>query len=418
MRTRFRILGSTLLVALAPLAPAVAQDAYVYYNHHPGAGGLDSRLSYTASGGEQGRRQAGRPPTLTIPSGSRLCIQVEARNSAIYSYTTAATKLAADTIAGLAALIKQLGDVGDLVRARAPAAQQQNQLLAVVRPPAYDAYLGPVAHLYAQYMGMQAFQLETDADSDFAHAAAGMAARAAEAADTNRAALAALATVRDTTTAEIRLIRTVHADVWNRVGVLANRFRRALETANDPFCTKVEMDRLRVTLQVARTVADSAGGVRRPVGDTVFSVVVDPRDDRPFLIEPGTIVSAFTQDKSTISLNGGFVAQAPDHGMGLHAAVFAMARAGAIRWLWVTVGVATADNAVSDVFIGMTFRGGASLIGGRISAGVGLALSRVPVGVSQGTVGGPLPADVKNVDGITRREFRPGLGVTFAIHIP
>ncbi len=308
--------------------------------------------------------------------------------------------------------------MGDLVRARSPAGQQPFQAAATPRQQPYDPYLGPVAHLYAQYMGMQAYQLETDADSDFAHAAAGMATRAAEAADTNRAALAALAAVRDSTTPEIRLIRTVHADVWNRVGVLANRFRHALETANDPFCTKVETSRLRVTLRIARSVVDSAGGVRRPVGDTVVSVVVEPTDDRTFLIEAGTILSAFTQDKRTISLTGNTIAQASDHGVGLHAAVFAMARAGAIRWLWVAVGVASADNTVSDVFVGLTFRGGASLIGGRVSAGFGLALTRVPVGVSQGTVGGPLPADVKNVDGITRREFRPGLGVTFAIHIP
>jgi hypothetical protein len=70
------------------------------------------------------------------------------------------------------------------------------------------------------------------------------------------------------------------------------------------------------------------------------------------------------------------------------------------------------------VFVGMTFRGGASFIGGRINAGVGLALTRVPVGVSQGSVGSALPADVQNVDDVIQRDFRPGLGVTFAVQIP
>jgi hypothetical protein len=73
---------------------------------------------------------------------------------------------------------------------------------------------------------------------------------------------------------------------------------------------------------------------------------------------------------------------------------------------------------VSDVFIGLTLRSGNSLVGPRIGLGLGLALSRVPVGVSQGTVGGALPADVKNVDDIVQRSFRAGLGVTFAVQVP
>lgn len=432
MRIRLRSLGFALLVTLASAGPAVAQDAYVYYNHHPGAGDLQSRLSYTRSGRDAGQRQTGRPPALTIPSRSRLCITVEAGNAALYSYSIAATKLAADTVAGLGELIKQLGELTDLPRARALAERQrqshlqqltQQQFQPAVapqsaQPPPYDAYLGPVAHLYAQFMQMQAHQLASDTVSDFTRAAAEMARRASEAADTNRAAIAALGDLRDTTAPEVRLIRAVHADTWNRIGVLDNRFRHALETANDALCTEVETSRLRVTLKIARTVADSSGRSQRPVGDTVLTLDVNPSDGRSFLIEPGMLLSAFTQDKSIISVADDLVAQASDHGVGVHAGVFAMARAGSIRWLWVTVGAATADNAVSDVFIGITLRGGASLVGGRISAGIGLALSRVPVGVSQGAVDSALPADVKNVDDVIRREFRPGLGVTFAIQVP
>ncbi len=109
MRTRFRILG--FHPARGPRAAGAGRGAerLRLLQPSPRSGGPESRLSYTGSGRERVWRQAGRPPTLTIPSGSRLCIQVEAGNAALYSYTTAATKLAADTIAGLAALIKPAG---------------------------------------------------------------------------------------------------------------------------------------------------------------------------------------------------------------------------------------------------------------------------------------------------------------------
>jgi hypothetical protein len=430
MRIRLRSLSAALLVALASAGPAVAQDAFVYYNHKPGAGNLNGRLSYTRSGRDSGRRQAGRPPSLSVPSESQLCIQVENRNAVLYSYTIAAADLPVDTIPGLGALIKLVTDplqaralertvATESARARLRTNPSDTLARAIVEAPDPDRYLRPVADLYAKLQEMLESQLASDADSSFAHAASGIAHLAGEAAHIDTLAREAFRSLGpDTASPEVRLIRATHADLWSRIGVISNRFRHALDTDRDPFCTEVGTSRMRVTLKIARTLADPSGGLLRPVGDTVLTVVVDPTDERTFLIEPGMILSAFTQDRSTIRLESTLVAQAPNHGVGMHAGVFAMARAGSIRWLWVTVGAATADNAVSDVFVGVTFRGGASLVGGRVSAGIGLALTRVPVGVSQGSVGSALPADIKNVDDVIQREFRPGLGVTFAIQVP
>jgi hypothetical protein len=402
-RLALRAFRSTVLIALAPIGSVVAQDAYVYYDHHPGAASLDGRLSYVRSGRDAGSAQTGRPPLLVVPSGSQLCIQVVNRNEVLYSYTRTAETLPADTIAGLSALFKKV--TGALATRDAAVSK-------------YDSYVREVAHLYAMLESMRASQLASDTVVDFTRAAAEIARLSGEAADTNRAATVAYQALGGDTAVQVRLLRAVHAYVWSRIELISTRFRRALDSVNDPICTEVGTNRLRVTLKIARTSVDTNVTPQRPVGDTVLTVDVNPRDDRAFLLQPGTILSAFTQDKSTISLNGGIVAQTPDHGLGVHAGVFAMARAGSIRWLWVTLGVATSDQGVSDVFVGMTFRGGASFIGGRINAGVGLALTRVPVGVSQGSVGSALPADVQNVDDVIQRDFRPGLGVTFAVQIP
>jgi len=406
------------LITVAAAAHAVAQDTYVYYDHHPGPASLDARLSYVSSG-RDGGLQTGRPPSLTVSSGSQLCIRVSNRNTVLYAYTVTSKDIPADTIAGLGALIKQLtGVLNDRARTQA-ALRDAARANAQPVPIDPDRYLRPVAELYALLVGMQDYQLASDTIADFARAAGEIARLTSQAAETHRAATAALGALgADTTSAEVRLIRTVHADVWSRIGVIANRFRHALGTLGDPFCARVGTSRLRVTLKIARAIVDPSGAPQRPVGDTVLTLDVNPRDNRVFLVEPGAILSMFTQDRSTISLTNGNLAQAPDHRVGVHPGVFALARAGSIRWLWVTVGIAAADNTVSDVFIGMTFRGGASLAGGLVSAGVGLALSRVPVGVSQGSIGSALPADVKKVDDIIQREFRPGLGVTFAIQVP
>jgi hypothetical protein len=410
MRFPLHTLTSALLITVAPIARAVGQDAYVYYDHHPGPASLDARLSYV---GDAGLR-TGRPPALTVPSGSQLCIQVVNRNEILYSYAITAKDIPADTIPGLSALIKQLNGALNSVSTRAAAGATGEP-----RRQSYDPYLTAVADLYKKLLDIQSYQQASDTVADFPHAAGEIARLTREAADTNRAATAALGGLgADTNSAEVRLIRTVHADVWSRIGVIANRFRHALGTLGDPLCTRVATSRLRVTLKIAATTADLGGAPQRPTGDTVLTLVVEPRDDRNVLVEPGTLVSAFTQDKSTIGVRTGVITQAPDHGMGVHAGVFALFRAGTIPWLWVAVGAATGEQLVPDFFIGMAVRGGASLVGGRIFAGVGLALTRVPVGVSQGSVGGALPADVKKVDDIIQREFRPGLGGFLAIRFP
>jgi hypothetical protein len=431
MRVHVRYLGAALLLALASAAHAVAQDAYVYYDHHPGPASLDARLSYVGTGRGAGLR-IGRPPSLSVRVGSQLCIRVDNRNEVLYAYSITAKDFPADTIPGLRALSDRLTSAILLRAQAANAAREAARFRSPANPtdaaaraqaaqaPEPDPYLGPVAELYAKLVEMQGYQLSSDTVTDFARAAGEIARLNGQAADLHRTANAALARLgADTATPEVRLIRVVHADVWVRIGVIANRFHHALGTSGDPLCATVGTSRVRVTLKIARSTVDPSGAPQRPVGDSVVTLVVAPRDDRAFLLEPGTILSVFTQDRSTIGLAGGLVAQTPNHGVGVHPGVFAMARAGSIRWLWVTVGAATGDDAVvSDIFIGLTFRGGSSLVGGRVGAGIGLALSRVPVGVSKGSVGSALPTDVKNVEDIIQREFRPGLGVTFAIQVP
>ena len=58
-----------------------------------------------------------------------------------------------------------------------------------------------------------------------------------------------------------------------------------------------------------------------------------------WVFSAGMILSAFTQDRSTIRLESTLVAQAPNHGVGMHAGVFAMARAGSIRSLKLRCGL-------------------------------------------------------------------------------
>ncbi len=403
MRPCSRVPLLVVLITVARAASAMAQDAYVFYDHRPGAANLDARLSYIRSGAESAQRQIGRPPRLAIPPGSQLCVQVLNRNAVLYAYSLTATKVAADTIPGLAALIKQLTD-----------ALQHRQAIA-----GHEPYLYAVANLFAGLQAMQAYQLASDTVVDFTLAAEEMAHRSRSATTLDSLATVALKALGpDTTLPEVILLRAVHVDLSKRVKKIGGSFRQALGTVHDPICTPVAASRLRVTVKIARTSVDTTAPPQRPVGDTVIAVDVDPRDDRTFLLEPGTLLSAFTQDKSTISLKNGVITQAPDHSPAFHAGVFALARPTSIRWLWATVGVATSDNAVSDVFIGITLRGGASLVGGRIALGAGLAMSRVPVGVSQGAVGGALPADVKNVDEIVQRGFRMGLGVNLAVQVP
>lgn len=393
--------GLAVLLTLASVRSAAAQDAYVYYDHRPGAAGVDARLSYIRPGGDPAHPQIGRPPRLTIASGARLCVQIRNRNEVLYSYVLTATKVAADTIAGLGELIK-------LIRGIAP---------ALARLP-YEPYLTAVANLHDTLQLMQAYQRASDTIVDFTSAAAGMASLARGAAAQDSVATELRNQLGTDTTPVVRLLRAVHDDLSKRIKKTGGAFRQAAETLNDPICTTVATSRLRVTLKIARTAVDTTAAPHRPVGDTVVGVDVDPRDDRTFLLEPGTLLSVFTQDKSTISLQNGVVTQASDHSPGFHAGVFAMARLPTVRWLWATFGAATSDNAVSDLFIGLTLRSGTSVVGGHIGLGLGLALSRVPVGVSQGTVGGALPADVKNVDDVVQRSFRAGVGVTFAVQVP
>jgi hypothetical protein len=390
------------LAGIGPFRGALAQDAYVYYDHRPGAAGLDGRLSYIRSGGDQTDRQLGRPPALSVPNGSQVCIQVTSRNDVLYTYAIGVKNVAADTIPGLAALVKQLTDA-----------------LAIPHPLAVtDGYLTTVAHLYERLLELQVAQLGSDSIADIAASAAGVASLFANATEANNAANTAFADLGGANSSPpARLLRLVQTDLWQRITAINARFQRARQTADDPLCTKVGSSRLRITLKIARSTVDSAGRPQRPVGDTVVTLDVHPQDNRLVIVEPGTIVSVFTQEKSSFGVSGGVVTQTRDRSPGLHAGVLAMFRAGSIDWLYLTLGVGTAEKSVADVLLGVTMRGGASLVGGRLSIGVGLALSRVPVGLSQGTVGGALPATTKNVNDIVKRDFRAGLAVSFALNV-
>lgn len=396
-----------LILAAAPLAESSAQSATVYYNHRPGKGSVDGRVSYTESGDLASNRRLGVPPRLIVPKGSKACLLVDYANPLLYSYSLGTKPLTAEAVA-------DLGKIVDALRAVIGIAKAPGIEAAIPTPTIYYGKVALLVELREQVekerMASDTLPLETTKTR--------VAALHARADTVNREAnevFAGLTADDRTRNAAVILASQQQKALWEQIAGLRKEVQSAWEESGDPVCTTVTDKALAVTL-VVKPRLDSTSGFRsqRPVGNVAAFEVTPSRSDF-FEVGFGGLVSAFIDDQQQFGLKDGLVVQTRDRSPKFAPTFFASARASRSSWLWGTIGASADDKGLSAAFFGFATRFGVSIVGPEMTIGVGLSLARVTTGLTTGEVGSPLPQGVDKIDGILKRDLRAGLGVMFTL---
>lgn len=393
-------------LGLAIPAHAHAQRATVYYDHQPGTATSDGRLSYIESGDKAGERRLGEPPRLLIPKGAKACIVIEHANPLLYAYSLSAKPLSSEVPADLATIIAALGQVLSTAKGAgiAPADTVAN------------LYFGKVALLVEALQDMSKQKLASDTvslDSTRTRVAA-LAVKAESINQDAKTILAALSTA-DRADPAVILATQQQESLWERITNLRKEVQTAWEKSHDPVCVTINDKALGITLSVKPKLDTTSGfKAQRPTGN-VAAFEATPSTSSLFEVGFGAMLSVLVDGQKQFGVTNGLVTAGPDRSPKFSPTLFASARATRSSFLWGTIGASASDKGLTSLFLGFSSRFGVAIVGPEMSIGVGLAITRVPTGLSTGAVGAPLPQGIDKIDAIVKTDLRAGLGIMFTL---
>lgn len=386
-----------VVCAFAMPSALASQSARILYNHEPGTGSIEGRLSYIRSGDLLSEVRPGRPAVLLVPKGSQVCIEIQNGNRLLYGYGMAATSAPVDSVPGLSEIIKRITSTV----ARAPLAEESG----------LPAYITALALLYDSLTTLEALIHQSDAEPDFREFARTFQTRFEGAAAVKRVADGISGRLRppNDTAQGVLLLKALHVDLWKRATALNDRIRTAAATTTDPVCAIVN-DRVQLSLSVSRVVAVPANGrAARPVGDNLVTVIAEPTDTRRVMVSSGILMTMFVQDRTEFFERNGLVQSRRDHTPTFGAFAVVNYRL-LMSSQWVSVGATASESGLTGGFFGWSSSLGHSLTGPGLVFGAGLSVTSVPTELKEGAVNSAVPAGKKLAD-IVRRELRPGFGV-------
>jgi len=389
---------------------ASAQRATVYYDHRPGQSDAEGRISFQTSEDKGEERRHGTPPRLQVPQGSSACVVVENANPVLYTYSLSSKTLTVEAPADLGKIAAALNVLLGFAKARGFAANPKDTL-----QPAF--YYQLVAGLIDDLVAMKS----TEMSSDTAAALAAVLRRIdtlylrADSSN-NRATNIRSKLSPQAPESPVPLVAAEQEDAWNAIVALRKRFIDAAAKASDPLCAKIDDKVLRITLSIKPALdTGKVFSPRRPIGDSVVTFEAQPVSNVAFEVAVGGLVSTLTSEQSRFAVENGVVVQRSDRTPIFKTTIFALGRAWRGSWLRGAIGASVDDKGASALFFGLAGKFGVAIVGPELSLGVGLSLARVPVGLTQGSVGMPLPSSVSDVNKVVSTALRPGLGVSFTL---
>jgi hypothetical protein len=349
---------------------------------------------------------------IGVPQGGRVCVIIEDANPVLYSYSVGSKAVTVDPdqetstiIAGLKKFLspesgKALGFTG-------------NSPLDNI-----DRYSQRLGAIYSLLLTMQDERSGSDGVADFSVTATKIGLVADSVKKLDKAAEEAFNSFPDDDKQKnmvVRLLRAKHEELRTAVNALSRQFATGRGHLELP-CVPVNKDRLQVTLAI-QPIGDTPAKDKRVrlTGDAIVTIQADPISTRAVEVGAGFVVSALIRGQKQFDVRDNIVVGQDDAATQFRPAAYLMARAWGPQWLWGTIGFSADTKGVSDLFFGLSGRFGGSIVGTRMTLGVGLALSRVVTGLSKGAEGAPLPPNVKDISEITEQKLRPGLGIALML---
>lgn len=400
-----------VLIALSFARIAAAQDATVFLQQPPKTGTSPViALSYQLPGEDEKVRHAGMPGLLQVPQGGHACFRVEGKNPLLYDYTVGSKILKVETPDTVTDILKKL-------LALAPAAAgvgfnpREDTGKSVDPVLAYQYKVGDVFRIAT---AMKALKLSSDSAEDVLALSRKGVEAASDASDTSAVA----DTLYDALTAAqkkdmgVRMLRATQLDQLDKAKHLGEEFDNVESLLRQPLCSPaLGKDRLHVSLSIAGKTGIPAASLKKATGDTIASFDVEPVSTAALEFGPGIIVNSLSHRSKEFALKDDKIAQTDGDQLLFRPAVLANFRSWGPGWIWGTVGISGDKEGISDLFLGVTGRFGYSVAGARLALGVGLAASRLPVGLTDGAVGQALPANISKLDKIVKKSLVPGIGI-------
>jgi hypothetical protein len=391
------------VLTAAAAGKSTAQDVTVFYQHLPGAPADDLVVFYQLATDTEDQRRRGLPKRLRVPEGGRACFVVENGNPLLYTYSASGTAIKTEQPEIVPEIIEVVkGMLGGAAISAGAAADP------------HVTYAESVSELYASSISLQETLAASDEEADVSTTLTQARAKLTTAQQKNAAADQAFKPLEADLTDDLlaRMLRAGQTDVWGRVQKMKAQIDSAGVRLARPMCVPVADELKRV---VFAAKYNGQGTARRPVGDSLVAVEVEPISNRAIEVGTGVIFSLSPSDQRSFSVANGVIRGEDDRSPAVRPAAFLLARAWSLDWLWGAVGVSADKSGVSDLFVGPVARFGGQVIGTRLTLGAGLSLARFPVALNQGSEGEPLPENVSNIDDIVTRKLRSTLGVTLTL---
>lgn len=411
---RCSFLFSGVILACGILSSGTeAQDATVFVQHALKSGEENPILvqSYQLPGGDENVRHAGVPTLIRVPQGGRGCFRIERSNPLLYTYALGSKILKVEKPDTISQLMKQL-------LALAPKAALPGMgFVAADRISAADTaekYASAVGQLVRITTEIEAMKLSSDSATDIAAFARRVLVSGSAFADTNYIADDIYESMSEGMKKDmgVRIVRSAQLTQAEKGKRLVKEFEAVEALLEQRLCSApLAKDRLQLNLSIAPKEGVPASNLRRIVGDAVTSFEVDPVSNTEMDFGPGVIMNTLGRPSKSFALADGKITQGTGEQLLFRPAIMANFRSWGPAWFWGSIGVSGSKDGISDLFVGAAGRFGQQIAGARVSIGIGLAASQLPVGLSKGAVGQPLPEDISSLDKILRKSLVPGLGV-------
>lgn len=411
---RCPLLLSGVILACGVLSSRTeAQDATVFVQHAVKSGEENPvpLRSYQLPGEDEKVRHAGVPTLIRVPQGGRGCFRVERSNPLLYTYTLGSKILKVETPDTISQVMKQLLALAPKAALPGMGFMAADKISAADTAGKYASTVGQLLRITTE---MEALKLSSDSAADLAMLARRALASGSASADTNSIADGIYNSMSEGMKKDmgVRMVRAAQLAQAEKGKRLVREFEAVEALLAQRLCSApLAKDRLHLTLSIAPKEGVPAANLKRMVGDEVTSFDVDPVSNTEMDFGPGVILNTLGRPSKSFALEDGKITQGQGEQLLFRPAIMANFRSWGPGWLWGSVGVSGSKDGISDLFVGATGRFGQQIAGARVSIGIGLAASQLPVGLSKGAVGQPLPEDISSLDKILRKSLVPGLGV-------
>ena len=407
------ILGAAFL-NMVHLSPLQAQDATVFYVHGF-KGDTVPELYYRLAGQDTARRASGVPNPLRVPEGGRVCFRVDGGNPLLYTYAVGSKVLKTDTPDTVSSIIKAmlaLSAVGSTPIKVAGAGFLQGG-------DNVDAYSRQVSDVARQSTLLSELREASDGAHDLRSLldSGAVLVRKARAASDSADVLYKGISDDAKVSPSLRMIRATQVTELNRANTLAKQFESARQTLRHSYCETVGAQPLRITLIVTPGGDDvPADKHLRVTGNSVASVTVQPVATRAFDFGAGVVLAVPFRPYTTYSLKGTLIhAEAGDQLL-IRPLVLVNLRGWSSDKVWLTLGTAGSASALTDGYLGLTYRAG-NLGGITASLSGGLSIVRLPTKLEKGVPETDLPTDV-SFDDAVHKSWVPAFGVGLTLSAP